>query len=242
MSRPRALVLYARSVPAGLHRSVADTVVSRLRINAASVPKSIRRNRYVSFWLEDYSSMSYMNDWLEAFRMSPRIAAEPCNLNDLLDLPRALRRINEYELVVVLHSAAGDNLRPLGKAIASLQKRRGPLVVFFGNEYSGMPDKIGFAREVAAEYIASQLPIEPARWLYADCKSATVLAAPAALNPDVFKALEGGERSIDIGFRGALYGDPFALGDEYLSCHQFDYRTFANRWDAIVRKADEPIK
>ena len=187
MSRPRALVLYARSVPAGLHRSVADTVVSRLRINAAGVPKSIRRNRYVSFWLEDYSSMSYMNDWLEAFRMSTRIAAEPCNLNDLLDLPRALRRINEYELVVVLHSAAGDNLRPLGKAIASLQKRRGPLVAFFGNEYSGMrelPSRMpSSTRYLWGSHMGYQAPKVSTRKLGSTCKNSAACAWASVSSP-----------------------------------------------------------
>jgi len=213
VTRARALVLFARSVPAGLHRSVADTVVSRLPLTASRVPEFIRRNRYAAFWLEDYGSMSYMNDWREAFGSASRLSVDMCNINDLLDLPRALRRIRDYELVVVLHSAAGDNLGPLRRASASLQRRRGPLVVFFGNEYDRMPEKIGFARDVGAEFIASQLPIESARWLYAECVSASVLPAPAALAPEVFHET-GGERPIDIGFRGALYGDPFALGDE----------------------------
>jgi len=209
----RALVLYARSVPAGLHRSVADTVVTRLRLSEGSVPKFARRNRYVSFWLEDYSSMSYMGDWRDAFQTSPGLDADLCNISDLLDFPRALRRIREYEVVVVLHSAAGDNLEPIRRATAPLQQRRGPLAIFFGNEYSRMPEKIGFARDVGAEFIASQLPIESARWLYAECPAARILPAPAALNPAVFRAT-GGRRPIDVGFRGALYADPFALGDE----------------------------
>jgi hypothetical protein len=172
----------------------------------------MRRNRYATFWLEDYGSMSYMTDWREAFGSAPRLSVDMCNISDLIDFPRALRRIREYELVVVLHSAAGDNLGPVRRASAGLQRRRGPLVVFFGNEYDRMPEKIGFARDVGAEFIASQLPIEAARWLYAECVSASVLPAPAALAPVVFHET-GGERPIDIGFRGALYADPFALGD-----------------------------
>jgi hypothetical protein len=208
----RALVLYARSVPAGLHRSTADTIVTRLRLNAERVPKVVQRNRYVKFWLEDYGSMSYMSDWRDAFQNSPRLDADLCNINDLLDFPRALRGIRDYDVVVVLHSAAGDNLRPVRRATEALLRRRGPLVVFFGNEYSRMPEKIGFAQDAGAEFIASQLPIEPAGWLYAECRTATVLKAPAALNPAVYQA-GGGARPIDIGFRGALYADPFALGD-----------------------------
>jgi Glycosyl transferases group 1 len=206
-------VLYARSVPAGLHRRVADTVVSRLRLSRERVPRAVLSNPYISFWLEDYSSMSYMGDWLDAFRSSPRLDVEACNINDLLDLPSALRRIATFDLVVVLHSAAGDNLAPLRSAAAALQRRTGALIVFYGNEFDRMPDKIGFAREVGAQFIASQLPIDSARWLYAECDSATVLAAPAALNPARF-APSDGERPIDIGFRGALYGNPLALGDQ----------------------------
>lgn len=213
MTRPRALVLYARSVPAGLHRSIADTVVARLGVISPRLRQALVRNRYARFWLEDYSSLSYVSDWLDAFRSTPRLDVDLCNLNDLIDFPRQLRRIADYDLTIVLHSAAGDNLHPLLRAASGLQRRSGPLVVFFGNEYNLMPDKIGFARDVGAEFIASQLPIDSAMWLYAGCPAAVVVPAPPGLNPAVF-APASGERPVDIGFRGALYAHPFALGDE----------------------------
>ena len=99
-------------------------------------------------WLEGYSSLSYVNDWRDAFADSPRLSADLCNINDLLDMPRFMRRIRDYDLVVVLHSAAGDSMRQVRRATAALDNRRGPLVVFFGNEYAGMTEKIGFARDV----------------------------------------------------------------------------------------------
>src|SRR5260370_16703943 len=105
------------------------------------------------------------------------------NISELIDFPRALRRIREYELVVVLHSAAGDNLEPVRRASAGLQRRRGPLFVFFGNEYDRMPEKIGFARDVGAEFIASLLPIDPPRSPYPDSLSPSILPPPAPFAP-----------------------------------------------------------
>src|SRR5260370_21264331 len=62
VTRTRALVLFARSVPAGLHRSVGDTIVSRLPFTPRRLPEFMRPNRYATFWLEDYRSMSYLTD------------------------------------------------------------------------------------------------------------------------------------------------------------------------------------
>ncbi|TMG60204.1 MAG: glycosyltransferase family 1 protein [Chloroflexi bacterium] len=232
MRRARTLLLYARSVPAGLLRSLSDTIISRLHLSTSRLPDSIRRSRY-AMWLEGYSSLSYVNDWRDAFAGSPRLSADLCNINDLLDMPRFMRRIRDYDLVVVLHSAAGDSMRQVRRATAALDSRRGPLVVFFGNEYAGMTEKIGFARDVGAEFIASQLPIESARWLYAACNPARVLASPAALNPTVYKTAEG-PRTIDIGFRGVLYANPFALGDEERTGLLRFFVEGARSWDLVT--------
>jgi Glycosyl transferases group 1 len=230
--RARTLLLFARSVPAGFVRSLGDTVITRLHLSTAGLPKAIRRSRS-AIWLEGYRSLSYVNDWRDAFAASPRLSADLCNINDLLDLPRALRRIRDYDLVVVLHSAAGDSMRQVRRATAALQRRRGPLVVFFGNEYMAMAEKIGFARDVGAEFIASQLPIESARWLYSECAPpAKVLATPAALNPAVYKSAIG-PRPIDIGFRGVLYAHSFALGDEERSLLLRYFADNASSWDLV---------
>lgn len=175
--------------------------------------RSLRGNARVAFMLdEEYRRLSYVMDWLDAFRASPRLDLELCDINDSIALAVGMRRLKSVPLAIVLHSAAGDDLSVLQRAVGAFQARTGRLLVFFGNEYVEMDHKIRFARESAADFIGSQLPIDAARWLYAECPTARVLPAPPALNPDVYRPGTG-PRPIDIGFRGDLYDRAYALGD-----------------------------
>jgi hypothetical protein len=198
-------------------RIVVDTLVGGLHLTstlkwlANTVPPDWHQNRYVRSLLSDaYSVLSYVQDWQEAFCQSPLLTITTCNLNNLLELRREFARIHDYELIVILHSAAGDSLSTLLRSASLLQDRRGPIVVFFGNEYNLMPEKIRFANEVGVEFIASQLPPKSAAWLYADCIASRVLHAPPALNPHLYRP-GSGPRPVDIGFRGDAYR--FSLGD-----------------------------
>jgi hypothetical protein len=92
----------------------------------------------------------------------------------------------------------------LNHAAHWFQGRRGKLAVFVGNEYDLMDEKISFIKTAGADYVCSQLPIEPARALYAE-SGATVLAMPHALNPDVYRVQPGVSRTIDVAFVGDLY-------------------------------------
>ncbi|HMU56123.1 MAG TPA: glycosyltransferase [Nitrospira sp.] len=210
------LLIYATGMPRW-ERIVVDTLVGGLRFTnglkwlANTVPPDWHQNRYVRSLLSDaYSVLSYVQDWQEAFCQSPPLAIATCNLNNFLELRREFKRIRRYELIVILHSAAGDSLGTLLRSTNRLQNRRGQIVVFFGNEYNLMPEKIRFANEVGAEFIASQLPPRAAAWLYAECMASRVLHAPPALNPTLYRP-GSGPRSVDIGFRGDAYR--FSLGD-----------------------------
>jgi hypothetical protein len=214
--RIRTLVIHASGKPRW-ERQVVDTVSGRLGLGevlrraAARVPARWQGNRYLRSLVSDgYGTLSYVLDWKAAFCQAPDLEVDLCNVNDRLEYARKLRRIGDYPLVVVLHSAAGDNLDLLRRATPAFRARRGKLLLFVANEYNLMPDKIGFARDVQADYVASQLPEAAAKWLYAECTASRVLLAPAALNEAVYRAA-GTERPIDIGFRGDLYG--VALGD-----------------------------
>ena len=194
---------------------VLDSLLGGLQLTngikrlARGVPAGWHENRYVRSLLSDaYSVLSYVQDWEEAFCQSPNLNVTSCNLNNVFAVRTSLRQISEYELIIVLHSAAGDDMSVLNRLISPLQDRKGKLLVFFGNEYNLMAEKIGFASQVGAEYIASQLPSGP--WLYSDCTSSQVLHAPPALNPTLYRP-NSGPRSIDIGFRGDDYR--LTLGD-----------------------------
>jgi hypothetical protein len=125
------------------------------------------------------------------------------------------------------------------------------LLTFFGNEYTRMPEKIAFARDSGSDFIASQLPLAAARWLYVDCPEARILAAPAALNPHRYFPLDQ-PRDTDIGFRGDLY--PLSIGDqertrilEYFRLHGEDHglrtdivylREAGERWQRFLNRCN----
>jgi Glycosyl transferases group 1 len=157
-----------------------------------------------------YEQLSYVMDWRDAFLASPKLQVEVCNINDLLQFGRCLLKLASYDLVVISHAAAGDDMSLLGKAAPAFDRRRGKLVVFLGNEYDLLDEKIAFIRRTGAEYVCSQLPIEAARYLYQDC-GAEILEMPHALNPDAYRIVPGTPRTTDVGFVGDIYW-PF-VGD-----------------------------
>lgn len=209
--RIRAILFYAKS-RSHWRRIIADTVAGALCVNPEKVPPILRRSRRVRFMLEEeFRVLSYLVDWRDAFCEAPSLDVTVCNINNLLEFRTGLRKLREYPLAIILHSAAWDHMSVLRRASASFQARRGTLVVCFGNEYHNMQDKISFARSVAADYIASQLPLAAAQWLYEECAQSKILPAPAALNPRAYQP-QPGPRLIDIGFRGDRYHH-LTLGD-----------------------------
>jgi hypothetical protein len=150
-------------------------------------------------------SLSYVLDWRETLCEAAQLNVEVCNMSNLVAYFRCLRAIGHYSLIIILHSATGDNMSILLKTAEWFKKRRGKLVVFIGNEYNLMADKIKFIRSVEADYVCSQLPFEAACWLYADCTRSKILAIPHALNPKLYSPDPCFDRTIDIGFIGHLY-------------------------------------
>lgn len=145
-----------------------------------------------------------MADWKEAFCADDRLDVEVCNITDLLAFHRARPSIREYDLVVILHSAAGDRMAVLNHTAGWFQGRRGKLAMFIGNEYDQLDEKIAFARKAGVDYLCTQLPIDTARQLYADCP-ARIVAMPHALNPRVYFNRPEIRRETDVGFIGDLY-------------------------------------
>jgi hypothetical protein len=160
---------------------------------------------------EEYDSLSYLADWRDAWCACPLLDVELCNVNNLFEYRRGLKKLPECELAVILHSAAGDNLSLLQLGAQHFADRRGRLLVFVGNEYDLMPEKIGFLKTVGADYIATQLPLPAARWLYEACAESEIVPAPAALNPDIYQP-SARARPIDVGFRGDRYSE-MLIGD-----------------------------
>ena len=119
-----------------------------------SPPMPLRRFRPVAALfrqLRDVNdALSYAVDWREAIAGSPELDVELCNINNLVHFGSCLRRLREYDLIIVSHAAAGDDLSLLLRAAARFDRRRAPLAVFIGNEYDLLPDKIRFIRKSGA--------------------------------------------------------------------------------------------
>jgi len=152
-----------------------------------------------------------MIDWREAVCQSSDLNVTVCNINNLIDYARIRRRIKDYDLIIILHSAAGDDLSILLKTSRWFANRRGKLVAFIGNEYDLMSQKIDLLLQLRADYICSQLPLKAAQWIYSECQNTKILEMPHALNPTVYQVDPGAFRAKDVGFRGAIY--PYFIGD-----------------------------
>jgi hypothetical protein len=120
--------------------------------------------------------------------------------------------ISRYDLIILLHSTNADSMLPLSLLESYLKNRKGKLLIFVGNEYCLMPEKINFIKNVEADFVASQLPRDAANWLYEDCQRSKILLVPHALNSSTYKPYRDYEqRKTDIGFIGDRYS--LAIGD-----------------------------
>jgi hypothetical protein len=211
-SRIKTLVLHAYG--AGWKTTVIDTVLEGLAgldPNAPRPPGSLTRWAVARYWGHRYESLGYVRDWLEALVASPRVDATTCNINNLRTLRHSLARIRDFDLIVAMHSTAGDTMSLLNIIAYRLEKRRAPLAVFIGNEYDLMREKVEFIRQTGTEFVCTQLPRAAGEWVYADCRDATVLCTPHALNPALYYPDPSTARTVDVGFIGARY--PAYLGD-----------------------------
>ena len=158
---------------------------------------------------------SYYEDWLDAFEASPHFAVTAFNLFARGERRAAMRAVRDAELVVALHSCSADTLRFMEPLRPALQARRGRLLVLVGNEYN-LPwmrlfDKREFLRNIGADWVGTQLPLEAGEWLYRDT-GAKVLALPHAANEREFRRDKpDGARCLDLGARSFRY--PIYLGD-----------------------------
>ncbi len=159
---------------------------------------------------------SYYNDWIEAYKKSSLFKCQVLNLMKIepVDLSSC---IEEFDLIILLHSATGDTLDYLAPLQSVLMDRKRPiLLAFVGNEfnspYQPLSNKVEMLKNIRADIIATQLLEEAGRYVYQNC-DARIVSIPHALNPDAFNAKTPYEdRPIDIGMRSYRY--PPHLGDD----------------------------
>ncbi|CAA7620709.1 glycosyltransferase [Magnetospirillum sp. SS-4] len=215
--RDRINTLYLHANGDGMWMIKVDTILRGILGygDGAQPPLLLRRSRKVNAYfrsLEDrYAPMSYIADWREAFCQSPRLRVDVCNINNLVEYAGRLLRIRDYDLIVISHAAAGDDLTVLLHSTSWLSRRRGKLVMFIGNEYALMDQKIAVMRRLTPDLVCSQLPREAAQHLYGDTGARRIVPMPHALNPDHYRHDPASRRETDIGFIGDIY-PPF-IGD-----------------------------
>ena len=190
------------------------------------------RIRTLVLRLRSDSRHSYYDDWEDAFTGHPAFDAATADIRSGRSLARIRKTIGEYDLVVLLHSTNADSMNDLDRYSGVLCERRGKLLVLVGNEVNlpgiSMVEKIAFLRNVEADFIGTQLPLEAGEWLYAECDRSRVVPLPHALNPASFRpVVPQARREIDIGVRSFAYY-PFLGDDErnrllrFFSTHVFE--------------------
>ena len=218
MKKDRIKTLYLDANGSGSQVIKTDTIlrgIFRYR-DGASPPAFLRRYPSIvelfAYLRQFHDYLSYVMDWRDTFCQVPELDVEVCNINNLVHYSRCLLTIRKYDLIVVSHVAAGDDMTVLLKTARWLERRRGKLIMFIGNEYDLLDEKISFMRSIEAEVICSQLPLEAARYLYQECDHGQLISMPHALNAAVYYPMPDSQRMIDIGFIGDLYW-PF-IGDQ----------------------------
>lgn len=159
---------------------------------------------------------SYYIDWQDAFDAALWFSATHRNILTLT-ARRLQHAIEEFDLVVLLHSCTADtteDLRRLAPALAG--RKRARLLAFIGNEfnspYAPLSDKISVIEACRPDIVATQLLEEAGQYLYADC-APHVMSLPHALNTTIFQPGSSEfDRIRDIGVRTYRYSA--WLGDE----------------------------
>lgn len=169
--------------------------------------------RYASFT----QTISYYDDWLDAFLASPLWSARALDLAAKRDRERLPDLLHDCDAVVVLHSATADSLSELASVSGLLRERAVPLVTFVGNEVNLPESPIAAKRSlllsVSPDIVATQLPLDAGQYLWADVARHAVIPLPHALNGKAFRfEVPHKSRSLDIGVRGIRYGA--FLGDD----------------------------
>ncbi|MGK5090837.1 glycosyltransferase [Deltaproteobacteria bacterium TL4] len=161
-------------------------------------------------------TLSYYNDWIDAFVQSKQFNTDILNLCNPEDVSKLRKTIKEYEFIVLLHSTNADTLSYLEPLKNVLKDRKAKLLTFVGNEVNlpgvSMKHKIQFIQDINADYIGTQLPLEAGKWLFEACSHSKVIALPHALNPEAFQpVIPQPQRLIDLGVRTYKYS--VFLGD-----------------------------
>ena len=159
----------------------------------------------------DYQ-MSYLDNWRDAW-CSAADKYKVFNIANNQGLMEYQKESANFDLIVVLHSVSSDSNLWLQKLNQVQVTTRPPMIMFVGNEFSSpflsTEKRLDLISQISPEFIASQLPVDSAKWLYERVGS-KVTAAPPGM-PLLETKTRSTSRDIDLGFRGFRY--PWYLMD-----------------------------
>ena len=217
----RALVFYSNTVPS-TRNTVAETFwrglvgvspdrrppawLQRLGLPGRAIFRSLNHTN-------DYRSLGYVDDWKSTLASRNDAECTFINVANLVELwgAKAKKAINSADLVIVLHSALGDDTTNLQMVTSLLKDRKGSLAVFIGNEYVDLKQKKRFLKASQANYVCSQLPEAAAHFVYDGIDDISVIEMPHGLNPSRFNIKSKQKKENQFCFRGAKY--PAWIGD-----------------------------
>lgn len=168
----------------------------------------------------DEPKMSYLQDWIEAFKNSEFFNLRFFELTKISynDIVKLSRQLSNDEFVIFHHSVlrTSYNIKIFKKFLPLFRDRKFKLLTFIGDEVnlhnSPLSEKINILKEMKPDFICSQLLKEAADYLYSDTRS-TVIEMPHALNEKVFISYKDVKlREYDIAAISVPY--PIYLGDD----------------------------
>ncbi len=176
----------------------------------------MERIRTLIFHYTDTNKLSYLDDWLDAFKSDGKYIVKDINLCGLKVFEDGKK---EFDLIILLHSVLKslESIKSADSLISNyLKNRKAKLLSFVADEVNlhitPLNIKINFLKNVEPDYIATQLMLEAGEWLYSEVKPAKIISLPHALNPHIFKPIkERDRRKYDIGIISVPY--PIYLGD-----------------------------
>lgn len=158
-----------------------------------------------------YESLSYVNDWKESFERLKNHNVTSINiLNQTKSNTYLKKNITNFDLIILLHSALGDNIELINPYKSLLLNRKGKLLSFVGNEFNMIREKKNFLKQIDVDFVCSQLPQKAFEFLYNDLE-AKLIPAPHALNHNFYIPSKY-EKNLDISFVGGKY--PLFIGDQ----------------------------
>lgn len=159
------------------------------------------------------ATLAYQHGWPRHLAADPRFESTLVNVlarGGGLRAHASVRR--RYDVVVALHSVFSNERHLGGLLLERIARLPAPKVVFLGNEYKLMPEKLAYCESLGVDLLVSQLDSPEAHALYRERLGCAVAAIPSAgLDVERFRPTQPLEsRPIDLGYRA--YANPWYLG------------------------------